>query len=300
VLTGLGVAEEPFDLETTTDSFRGVDYDMTTGRVLLHAAAGGVPLCELSPEKLTLPDGNWADDYLTHLARCRRCAAVAGPGPDPAAVAVASPGGLQLIGAEELATPPPGRAAAGVDIRIAHGTERELAAAAELRSALAAHDIRRYLLTDVVWVDEEIRGGFSHPLTLSPATLERGRRDALSVFLHEQMHWVHGPGADAAATEAAVRWPEPPPSPAGGVDAHSSWLHLSVCAMEYSSLADLIGPDAAAATLRAQSHYAWIYEQILADPAWFADFLARHGLGTPDAPRVPRRYFGPDWWTAAM
>lgn len=179
-----------------------------------------------------------------------------------------------------------------------HGSEREQEGADALRAAIAEHDVRRFLLTDAVWVNGEIKGGFSHPLTLSPATLLRGPLDALTTFLHEQMHWVQGPGLDAATTEVAERWPDPPPPPEGGYSAQSSWLHLSVCTLEHLAIGELIGPAAAAALLGQQKHYGWMYAKIIADPGWFADLLSRHGLAVPDAPQVPRRYYGNDWWSA--
>jgi hypothetical protein len=104
------------------------------------------------------------------------------------------------------------------------------------------------------------------------------------------------PGTAAATREASQRWPEPPPPPAGCATAESTWLHMSLCALEFASLTELIGRDAAAAELAQHRVYAWVYEQVLAEPAWFASYLARHGLRVPGHAPVPRRYFGPDWW----
>ena len=112
------------------------------------------------------------------------------------------------------------------------------------------------------------------------------------------MHWIHGPGLDAATTEASRRWPDPPSPPAGGHDAESSWLHIAVCSLEYVSLAEVIGEADAVAVLSEQVYYSWMYEQILADPDWARDLLGRHGLFVPADPPVPRRYCGPDWWTS--
>ncbi len=286
----LSVAEEVFDLQTTTEIFQGSESETTTGRVLLHALDGNQSaLCGRDSDGLTPAGRPWQDAYLPHAPRCRSCALAAGS---------AGPSGLQLLGRDELAAPPPGLPVTGVDIRTTHGSEREQEGADALRAVIAEHDVRRFLLTDAVWVNGEIRGGFSHPLTLSPGTLLRGPLDALTTFLHEQMHWVQGPGLDAATTEAAERWPDPPPLPEGAHSAQSSWLHLIVCTLEYMAVGELIGSVAAAALLRRQKHYGWMYGKIIADPGWFADLLGRHGLAVPDAPQVPRRYCGDDWWSA--
>jgi hypothetical protein len=286
----LQLAEEVFDLQSRTESFQGNESETTTGRVLLHAMDAGTALCGREPDRLTLLAQAWEASYLPHVPRCRSCATEAGSGSQSA---------LQLLGPDDLAPPPPGLPGTGVDIRTAHGTELEQQAADAVRSALAGHDLRRYLMTDVVTVNEEIRGGFSHPLTLNPRMLLRlDPHGMLSVFLHEQMHWIHGPGLDAATTEAATRWPDPPLPPAGSYDAQSSWLHISVCSLEYVSLAEVIGEADAVAVLHGKEHYSWMYEQILADPAWARDLLSRHGLSAPAAPPVPRRYYGPDWWVS--
>jgi hypothetical protein len=42
---------------------------------------------------------------------------------------------------------------------------------AALRAVLAEHDLRRWMFTDLVTIDETIRGGLSHPLTISPRLL---------------------------------------------------------------------------------------------------------------------------------
>ena len=81
----------------------------------------------------------------------------------------------------------------------------------------------------------------------------------------------------------------------GATDPTSTWLHLSVCALEYRSLSELLGPAAAAGELRQHAGYSWIYGQILASPGWFSGFLHRHGLQVPEDPPVPRRCFSETW-----
>jgi hypothetical protein len=294
---GLLIAEEIIDQQTVTEVFQGRELDTSTGRVLLHAVRGGdEALCGAgtpgavasgTEPELTHIGRQWEAGYLPHVPRCRDCAQAAGDAraaPRP----VADP-----------AIPATGQAT-GVDVRTAHGTDQEREGAAALCAVLASFDLRRWMFTDIVNVDEQVRGGFSHPLTINPVLLTCRPAGALATFLHEQLHWVEGPGVDAATTEASQRWPEPPPPPAGGHDAESTWLHMTVCALEYQGLCEVLGADAAAAELRQQKHYSWMYEQILADPGWFAAFLDRHGISVPAEPPVPRRYCGEDWWTALM
>jgi hypothetical protein len=280
----LFVAEQGIDRQTRTEVFRGRQIELVTGRVLLHAVAGdGRPLCGCDREQLTPIGQPWDAGYLPHLPRCEGCAEIA----DPAVPG--QPG-------QDRGHP---TGATGVDIRTAHGTAAEHAGGEALRAVLAGHDLRRWMLTDLVIIDEGISGGLSHPLTISPALLVRRPALALTTFLHEQLHWLEGPGSDSASAEASRLWPDPPSFPAGGAtDAASTWLHMSVCALEHRSLSELLGPSAAAAELRQHAGYSWIYGQVLASPDWFSGFLHRHGLQVPGQPPVPRRCFSDLQWAA--
>jgi len=288
VTGGLSMAEQWVDRQARTELFRGRQIELVTGRVVLHALDDhGQPLCGHDEGQLTLTGQPWNEGYLPHLPRCQSCTAQVAGAPVPV-----RPG---------CEVGPPGRAApaSGVDIRSAHGTDREHAAATALRVVLAEHDLRRWMFTDLITVDETIRGGVSHPLTISPGLLVRRPALALTTFLHEQLHWLDGPGTDSASADASTRWPDPPPLSAGGAaDPASTWLHMSVCALEYHSLSELLGSSAAAAELRQHTSYSWIYGQILASPDRFSSFLHRHGLQVPEHPPVPRRYVGETWWAS--
>jgi hypothetical protein len=294
------------DEQTVVIRFQDRDYTEVSGRALLHAlGAGGAARCGQAAERLTPTGSDWDPAYLPHVPRCPGCLAATGrdgadpagadrdgadrDGADPAGADSGEPGGGARDGSA------PALPAAGVDVRAAHGGESELAGAAALREVLARHDLRRWMFTDLVVVDEQIRGGFSHPLTISPRMLIRGPASALATFLHEQLHWLDCPGLDAATTEARQRWPDPPPPPAGCLDAESTWLHMTICALEYQGVSDLLGPAAAAAELGPRLHYGWVYRQILDDPAWFRDFLDRHDIRVPAGPRVPRRCINVEW-----
>jgi hypothetical protein len=281
----LSIAEEFIDRQTSFELFRGREIELTTGRVLLHAlGADGRALCGRDGGRLAPTEQPWDGSHLPHIPRCQGCVAAYLPGDAPPVQAGSSeddPGSLAR-----------GVPATVVDIRAAHGTDEEVAGVAALRGVLAGHDLRRWMFTDLVMVDETIRGGFSHPLTISPVLLVRRPASALTTFLHEQLHWLEGPGVDNAIIEASTRWPSPPPPPAGCHDARSTWLHMGVCALEYQSLSLILGHEAAATELKQHQGYSWLYGQILDDPGWFSSFLHRHGIQVPEQSPVPRRYVG--------
>ncbi len=285
---GLSIAEQCVDRQARTEVFRGRQIELVTGRVMLHALDDhGQPLCGYDKGQLTETGQPWNAGYLPHLPRCQSCTARIADAPVPVR--------------PRCDDGPPARAAqaSGVDIRTAHGTGRENAASAARRAVLAEHDLRRWMFTDLVTIDEKIRGGLSHPLTISPGLLVQRPALALTTFLHEQLHWLEVRGTDSASAEASKRWPDPPPLSAGGAtDPASTWLHMSVCALEYHSLSEFLGPSTAAAELRQHAGYSWIYGQILASPDWFSGFLHRHDLRVPEQPPVPRRCFGEPWWAS--
>jgi hypothetical protein len=285
---GLFIAEQCVDRQVRIEVFRGRQIDLVTGRVVLHAVdEHGQAICGHDHGQLTRTAQPWSAGYLPHLPRCQSCTTRAEDAP-------ARP----RPGCDDGPLASAGQAS-GVDIRTAQGRDREQAASAALRAVLAEHDLRRWMFTDLVTIDETVRGGVSHPLTISPSLLVERPALALTTFLHEQLHWLEGPGTESASAEASKRRPDPPPLAGGGAtDPTSTWLHISVCALEYHSLSEILGPSAAAAELRQHTSYSWIYGQILADLDWFAAFLRRHGLQVPDQPPVPRRYFGEPWWAS--
>lgn len=85
--------------------------------------------------------------------------------------------------------------------------------------------------------------------------------------------------------ELRQRFPVVPTFEAGGARGETStYLHLVVCPLEYASLIEVIGVDAARATLAGYEHYTWLYATVLRDWSYFADLLGRHGLELGDAP----------------
>lgn len=268
----VGTAEQVVDVQTTMDLFQGKEWPVPTGRVVRHALVGANQLaCGLDGAEMTHPERPWHQGGIPPKLRCEDC--------------------LRLFPIATDTGP-------AFELRLRNGRPEEESAAAALLDALAPFDVRRWIYTDLVVIDGDLRGGMSHPLRLGPHLLLLRPHSALTTFLHEQLHWFVGHHANLAAVidEARKRWPDPPPPPAGCADAYSTWTHLSVCALEYQSLCELVGTHAAETELRLHNAYSWVYSEILDAPSWFEEYLCRHDLILPSEPPVPRQYLGDDSW----
>ena len=127
-------------------------------------------------------------------------------------------------------------------IELATGSDDEQRAAAVFESLVAeyAPTIDRFLYTDTVVLDTKSEAPYSHPvLTISPPYVVGPRLVALTVLVHENMHWASRvlPGCAAMRDEARRRWPDPPAAADGGAhNALSTWLHVCVCSLELAAM----------------------------------------------------------------
>ncbi len=161
-----------------------------------------------------------------------------------------------------------------------HGTPAEEAVVGEFQALLSGLDLRDWVRTPVVRIDET-QIPHSHPI-LTIHTRARGKPDdQLSVFLHEQFHWWVGERQTALAAaieELRAIYPEVPVGGREGArDESSTYLHLVVCHLELQAMEALRGRDVGRSTLAAITHYTWIYDQVLNDPR-VGEILVRHEL----------------------
>jgi len=167
-----------------------------------------------------------------------------------------------------------------LEIYAVHGSAGATAVVGELQSVLSGLDLRDWVQTPVVRIDET-QIPHSHPV-LTIHTRHRGDPEGLlSVFLHEQFHWWvmdRNEALSAAVEDLRAIYPEVPAGgPAGARSESSTYLHLVVCHLELQAMEALKGSEVARATLAQNNHYTWIYEQVLGDPR-VGEVLARHGL----------------------
>lgn len=174
-------------------------------------------------------------------------------------------------------------AAGGTDwtVYLEAGNELEQRACDQLERLLNTYDLSRWTFTSVIRICD-FAIPHSHPiLTLNTRHLDDDEQ-ALSTFVHEQIHWfeeAHPAAVAAAVAELRGIYPDAPGGlPAGAHDLDSTYLHLVVCPLEYAALTAIIGPDAARRTLQRKSYYTWVYERTLADWERIHTVLSRHGL----------------------
>jgi len=156
-----------------------------------------------------------------------------------------------------------------LQVELADRTEREAVVAGELRELTTRFDLRPWILTPRIRIEEGVIP-HSHPiLTLSTGSL--GRPDELlATFVHEQLHWVedrHPESWAQAISEYRRLYPDVPSSDEGGArDEESTYRHLLVCDMELQAVAALLGEERAREIFQGYRHYRWIYDRVLEDP----------------------------------
>lgn len=167
-----------------------------------------------------------------------------------------------------------------LEVRTARDSEAERATADEVRVLPDRYDLRDWVRTPGVLIDERAIP-HSHPvLTLHTRHLG-DEPHLLSTFVHEQLHWWVLERSDAlAAAETDLRslFPETPTAQEGGArDEESTYLHLVVCHLEFQAMTLLFGEARGREIVQWYSHYEWIYDQVTDDPR-VAEVMARHGL----------------------
>lgn len=179
-----------------------------------------------------------------------------------------------------------------LDITLKHGSAAEQETAVQLQRLLGQYDLTPYIFTREIVIDQDAIP-HSHPvLTLHTRHLKQDD-ELLSTFVHEEAHWFVAAHSDAetqAEQEYHALYPKVPVGyPQGAQDEESTYLHLTVCYLEYQGMKRLVGPERAKAVMQfwAKDHYTWVYQTLLADETKIGAIVSRQGLletGTDAAP----------------
>lgn len=167
------------------------------------------------------------------------------------------------------------------DIRLKNNTGRERAAADQLRRLLDAHDVSPYVVTYSVMIDE-YDAPHSHPILTINAVYLEDDNSALSIFLHEQLHWlgmILEPNMQAALADLKELYPTVPNGTNGGArDDYSTYAHLIVGMQEFLAMKSLVGEGEAIRVLRRKPNYRWVYDQVLKNHEALSAIIQKHQL----------------------
>lgn len=175
---------------------------------------------------------------------------------------------------------------------LATGTEDERSTKSQIRKLVDKYDLEPWLFTRRTLIDADAVP-HSHPvLTLHTRHRNKWER-LLSVFLHEQIHWLFSD--HEKATEEAIRDLRqiheslPVGYPDGAKSLESSYLHLLVILFEFDSMRHFLGDERSREVMRfwSEDHYRQLYRVVLEDHERIRRLAKRHGFSCcpPEGPR---------------
>lgn len=187
-----------------------------------------------------------------------------------------------------------GRADGTITISLKHGSPAERQTQMQLERLLQRYNLAPYTFTRDVVIDQDAIP-HSHPvLTLHTRHLKQDD-ELLATFVHEQAHWFvrgHDDAESRAEQEYRALYPKVPVGyPQGAQDEQSTYLHLTVCYLEYQGMKRLVGLERAQATMEfwSHDHYTWVYQTLMRDEAKIGDVVTRNGLLEVAADSTPVR-----------
>lgn len=174
----------------------------------------------------------------------------------------------------------------GTDAEIVFASDLEGRGRDQLRRILSQYDVDPWIFTRRVRIDAGAEPHSMPVLTLNTDYLDDDEMQ-LSIFLHEQAHWLvdRAEGRDAAIEELRRMYPDPPRAD------FRTYQHLLVAWVELDAMAELIGEEKArqkmAAKVRRLSPevtpevgrvYSWYNGRVLEDTHQIGVVVARHGM----------------------
>lgn len=171
-----------------------------------------------------------------------------------------------------------------IEISTKNNSDRENEIAKLLNELLVEYDLSKWLFTNKVIIEQKVIP-HSHPvLTLNTSSIDK--RDILTTFIHEQLHWYVEKYPESEQKTIA-KFKEhyknvPYQNRAGAKDEYSTYLHLIVCYLEYKSMASLIGEPESKQLMWNMTHYTWVYNKIIEDAVFIGTVLKESGFDLVD------------------
>ena len=169
-----------------------------------------------------------------------------------------------------------------LNIKLRHNSQREHLRRAQIRRLAAKYDLKKYTITRDIVIDET---AVNHSYPVLTLNLRFGDKDdrVLSIYVHEQAHWVLGERHRGKGREMIQELMRTYPKlridpPHGDGIVGSSYMHLVVIMLEWQALEDLIGAGRARDVLKfkREQNYKALFTTVLDNREQMETFLKKY------------------------
>jgi hypothetical protein len=171
-----------------------------------------------------------------------------------------------------------------LNIKTKHGLPMEEERKQQMERLAKQYDLSKYTITRDIVIERGVISHSSPVLTLNVRFLDNDDH-ALSVYLHEQGHWVlmerHRPNNRALLEDLQQAFPNLHYGrPEGDGELRSSYFHIAVCMLEWQAMEELVGVGRARKVIEWEQadHYSAIYAIVLNHREQVESILNRHGV----------------------
>lgn len=172
----------------------------------------------------------------------------------------------------------------GLKIGTKSGSPLEERKKQQIERLAKQYDLGKWTITRDIVIEQGVRPHSLPVLTLNGRFLDNDDR-ALSVYVHEQGHWLlmerYRARMNALQGDLERAVPGLPTDfPRGAGDERGTYDHLAVIMLEWQAMEELVGPDRARRVMDFQKtdHYTAIYSAVLERRAALEDILRRYAI----------------------
>jgi hypothetical protein len=169
-------------------------------------------------------------------------------------------------------------------IRLKNGTPIEERKKEQIERLAKQYDLKKWTITRDLLIEQGVRPHSSPVLTLNGRWSDDDDL-ALSMYLHEQAHWVlmerhRGRMIDLYRDLKGLIPGLPTEFPQGSGDERDTYIHLAVIMLEWQGMEDLFGADRARKVmdLKKTDHYTAIYPAVLEHREGLQKILNRYSI----------------------